>query len=212
MKKFLFLFLYSISFISFSQNLTIDKQQLKSENKEIIFTQEQKNILDNLLKQQEYQEFFNKIQLNKNSKSSYISYLLSKKDDGIIPIYWLISDYYAKEKNYLETHKWFYIALIMTQQDSYLCFDETAKNAPRILMKSFPESIDITRKTPQYIDISMREVIFFINNLKTRIPPDWVCNYGEQEILRGREKIKNKESWNKIRSDVFNKFTNKYQK
>jgi hypothetical protein len=179
---------------------------------EVSFTQEQISQMNLFLSKADYQNFYTTILSAKVSKESYISYLLSKQHEGIIPIYWLISDYYAKEKNFKETHKWFYISLIATQQDSYLCKDVTARNAPRKLMEFFPESVFVTRATPQYIEDSMREVTFFLTNLKSRIDPTWVCYYGDKPETYGKNLVIEKGYWKSQREKVFQNFVEKYQK
>lgn len=186
------------------------KQNEKYPN--IDFSKEEINQMNLLLSKNDYQNFYNVILSAKVSKNNYISYLLSKQHDGIIPIYWLISDFYAKEKNFHETHKWFYISLIMTQQDSYLCNDQTARNAPRKLMEFFPESVFVTRATPQYIEDSMRDVSFFITNLKTRIEPNWVCYYANKSPSKTKNLVIDRIYWGKERDLVFKNFSEKYQK
>ena len=93
-------------------------------------TNDQINQLNLLLYQQKYEEFFTELKKINPTDASYISYLNSKTQEGHIPVYWLMSEYYAKNNKLLDAHKWFYISLITTQQDSYLCNDITARNAP----------------------------------------------------------------------------------
>lgn len=219
MKKIIMLSLASmLSLNSFAeQNMTTtlpNNIQQKAEAKSAVvpFTSEQIQTLEGFLKKGEYQEFFVEIKKYKVSKDQYIKYLQAKQYEGHIPLYWLIADYYAKENNPIETHKWLYIALIMTQQDSYLCSDSTARNAPRTISVSFQTPIDVTRKTPQHIDTAMREVIYFITNLKTRISPLWACYYGEETIPKGNNVLIPQGSWNDVRANVFKRFTEKYQK
>lgn len=178
----------------------------------VSFSQEQILQMNNYLSKNDYQNFYDIILSSKVSKDSYISYLLSKQHDGIVPVYWLISDFYAQEKKFYDTHKWFYISLIMTQQDSYLCSDESAKNAPRKLMEFFPESVFVTRATPQYIEDSMREVNFFISNLKTRIEPSWTCYYANKPPSKTKSILIDRKLWGKERERVFKNFVEKYQK
>lgn len=174
-------------------------------------TQEQISSLNNLLQEQKYEEFFTSIKSFNASDSSYISYLRSKSYEGHIPVYWLMADYYAKNNKPLETHKWFYISLITTQQDSYLCTDITARNAPRILMKSFPTSAEVTRKSPQFIEQSMREVNYFIPNLHNRPSPLWVCYYGEDPVKKDKDPLIPKSLWPTERDKVFKRFSENYQ-
>jgi hypothetical protein len=208
---------YAISQISSTnpqpvKEITKENKKTNNNENEINFTSEQILQMDEHLSKGEYQEFFSIITKIKVSKNNYISFLTSKESQGHIPLYWLISDFYAKEKNELEAHKWFYIALIMTQQDSYLCKDKTARNAPRILMDFFPEALYLTRSTPKNIEPAMREVIYFISNIKTRIHPSWVCFYGTKPITSGKEILIDKSYWKKTREEVFSKTTDKFQK
>ncbi len=217
-KKIMFSFLLIFSSYSFSQP-TLTNQPLTQENKkinnnevQINFTSAQISTMNEHLSKGEYQEFFSIITKAKVSKNNYISFLKSKEDQGHIPLYWLMSDFYAKEKNESETHKWFYIALIMTQQDSYLCKDQTAKNAPRTLMNFFPDALYLTRDTPKNIEPAMREVIYFISNLKNRINPIWVCFYGTKPITKTNDILIDTANWKRIREQVFSKTTEKFQK
>lgn len=192
-------------------SLSVDKKE-KEKYPGINFSKEQILQMNTYLSKNDYQNFYDVILSAKVSRESYINYLLSKQHDGIVPIYWLISDFYAQEKKFLETHKWFYISLIMTQQDSYLCTDESARNAPRKLMEFFPESVFVTRATPQYIEDSMRQVIFFISNLKTRIEPNWTCYYGNKIQPKTKPMLIERTFWGQSREKVFKNFVDKYQK
>lgn len=176
------------------------------------YTPEQISKLELALSKGDYQDFFAKINSFKVSKENYIAYLLSKQYNGIVPLYWLMADHYANEKNMYETHKWFYISLIMTQQDSYLCTDQTARNAPRKLMEFFPESVHVTRATPEHIQSSMRDVNYFITNLKARIEPNWVCYYGDRVPANAKNLLIDRSNWRDNREKVFKNFVEKYQK
>lgn len=206
-------FLISSLFISsaFSQeinNTNLNKNNVQQSNN---YTDAQIEYLNQLLKEQNYSQFFSTIKKINVSNSSYINYLNSKKYDGIIPIYWLIADYYANQKNYLKTHKWLYISLIMTQQDSYLCYDESARNAPRILLHYFPKTLDLTRDSPQYIEQVMPEVVFFIQNLKHRINPIWACSYGVNPPIKGNNILIPEANWSSTREQVLEHFAKNYQ-
>lgn len=220
-KPILFLLLSITSSYSFSQKLnsdvhifdsspkleTIDKSKYIQNN---MLTLEKEQTLNNLLITSSYQDFFDTIKKYSLKDEDYIKYLLSKSDQGHIPTYWLIADYYAKKNEPKETHKWLYIATIMTQQDSYLCHDITAKNAPRILLKSFPETVLIVRKTPQYIQQVMSDVFFFIYNIKQRINPDWACKYGNLGHKSYNTPTIPKQNWEQQRQDVLKRFSDKY--
>jgi hypothetical protein len=222
MKKiFLPLMLFLCSSISLAQNTDTDlnifeptnqtKQSItKKQSNKNPLTPEKEQILNELLSRSSYQDFFNTIKAYEIKDGEYIKYLLSKSDQGHVPLYWLISDYYAKKMQPKETHKWLYISIIMTQQDSYLCYDSTAKNAPRILLRSFPDTVEITRKTPQHIQEVMGDVFFFIYNLKQRITPDWACKYGQVGVISNNNSILPKSEWNNKRQEVLKRFSDKY--
>ncbi len=176
------------------------------------YTQEQINTLNNHLSKNDYQEFFASLKQFKVSPNHYINFLLTKKHDGIVPVYWLIANHYAKEKNELETHKWLYVSLIMTQQDAYLCKDESAMQATNKLMEFFPETIYLTRNSPNLISQAMREVIFFVQNLKKRIHPEWACYYGSDKIDPSKGLLVNESEWGSRRTYIFNRFVARYQK
>jgi hypothetical protein len=195
-----------------NQSPTINEKQSKEKYPGVNFTTDQILKMNELLFKNDYQNFYNFILSSKVSRENYISYLLSKQYDGIVPIYWLIADFYAQEKKFYDAHKWFYISLIMTQQDAYLCSDESAKNASRKLMEFFPESVFVTRATPQYIEDSMREVNFFITNLKTRIEPNWVCYYANKAPSNVKNMLIERNFWGRERERVLKNFVDKYQK
>ncbi len=188
------------------------QQTKKNEVKKISLTPQIRQKLDTLLAASSYQDFFAFVVKNPIVDEEYISYLSSKKDQGQIPLYWLMANYYAEKENHLEAHKWLYIAMIMTQQDSYLCYDETARNAPRILIRSFPKIIEVTTKSPQHIQQAMSEVSFFVYNIKNRINPEWVCNYGQNNIFSEKDKLIPESSWDERRKSVLDRFTSKYMK
>lgn len=205
---------FSIFNYSFSQPQPISSNQIEKNQLQVksSLSPEKKYLLEELLANSSYQDFFEQIKKLNIKDDEYISFLLSKRDQGHIPLYWLISDFYASKNNAQETHKWLYISLIMTQQDSYLCSDLTARNAPRILLNSFPRTSELTRKTPQHIESSMREVIFFITNLKNRIDPTWVCNYGEDGVNPGNSILIPKSNWNSKREEILKRFVDKYNR
>lgn len=222
MKKiFLLLTLLFTSSISFSQNTDTDlnifeptnqtkQSSTKKEPNRNPMTVDKEQVLNEFLSRSSYQDFFNTIKTYAIKDEDYIKYLLSKADQGHIPLYWLIADYYAKKMDPKETHKWLYISIITTQQDSYLCYDDTARNAPRILLRSFPETVEITRKTPQHIQQVMGDVFFFIYNLKQRITPDWACKYGQAGTLSANNSVIPKNQWNNKRQEILKRFSDKY--
>ncbi len=184
--------------------IVIENKPLKEENiKE----------LNSLLSNNNYNEFFTKIG-NYTSKTSpdYIKYLNSKVSDHHVPLYWLMAEHYALLKNYPETHKWLYTAMIMTQQDANLCSDRTARFASQKLLRFFPSIMDAINVSPFEIEKGMQQTIFFIQNIKDRKPPNWVCFYGEEKLNYGANVLINKSLWDLERRSVFKSFTEKYSK
>jgi hypothetical protein len=168
--------------------------------------------LNSLLEQQDYIGFYNVFSKINVSSNQQIEYLNSKKSDGHTPLYWLMADYYAKQNNIPETHKWLYISVIMTQQDASLCSDTTSKYASQKLLRSFPAAPDLTRKSPEYVNPAMAEVVFFIQNLKTRTNPIWACNFGQQQLNPSANPLLPKSSWHAIRENVLNTYSNNFNK
>lgn len=170
------------------------------------FTNEQLNMLNYLLSQQNYFAFSNELGKYKVSPSHYISYLQSKRMEGHVPLYWLMANYYAQNKKYTETHKWLYVATIMTQQDAYLCSDQSARDAPRKLNRHFGKPLDITRSTPQFIQEVMPYVIKFIIDLPERSDPKWVCAYSNNELPKGAEITIPRALWIDERKNILKRF------
>lgn len=191
-------------------NISFAQQKNTNESNSSQFTQEQIYKMNQQLSDLNYEEFYKTILDTKVSGEPYLNYLLSKKDEGHAPTYWLLADYYSKNNSPRETHKWYYIASIYTQQESYLCKDETAKNAPRILVKQFNGPQELITRTPQYIEPSMREVSFFLSNLHNRPNPKWVCNFGIDPVKPNEELTIPKANWNNERQKVLKRFTDKF--
>ena len=112
------------------------------------YSEENEYLLKDLLKKENYIDFYKAIISIPIKKEAFLKFLLENRFEGHVPVYWMLTDYYSKEGMAEETHKWYYIALIMTQQDSYLCIDTSAKGTPRYLMKFYMEALSLTRKTP----------------------------------------------------------------
>jgi hypothetical protein len=173
-----------------------------------------KNTLDVLnatLRTQDYAKLYDVMSsLVKNE--DYINFLLSKVSEGHPPVYWLMADYYSLNNNPKETHKWYYIAIIMTQQDSAVCLDLSARFAAQKTMKGFPEVLTVTRKTPQFTQQAMTEVIFFLESLKQRANPAWACSFGDNENLYPNEKTIKPYLWPSKREEILKKFSNSFSK
>lgn len=164
------------------------------------------------LKTQNYISFYDEFAKYNSLPYEQLKYLDSKLYDGHAPIYWLVADLHSKLGNDYETHKWLYIAIIMTKQDSELCSDHTAKNAVNYLLKAFPKATEISRTTPHNVKPAMNEVIFFLNNLKQRSNPIWACSYGTHKLLAHQVPLIPEQRWDIVRKQVFDDFTKGFLK
>ena len=200
-----------ISFSSFSQVMPIIKaeEEINIQNNENQkgYSSSQISTLDELLSKQDYISFYSNFEQMNVGADKQIEYLFNKRMDGHIPLYWLMADYYAKTNQPAETHKWLFIATILTQEDAELCTDPTSRYASQKLLKAFPAANEIVRRTPQYTNDAMREVIFFIQNLRVRSNPIWVCNFGEKELKSTDNVLISKDLWDMARKKVFDKYT-----
>lgn len=176
------------------------------------FSNEEISSMDILINKKDFSNLYDYLKKVKVSPTNYIAYLESKRDLGIIPLYWLMADYYSFQTNAVEaTHFWSSVAVITTAQDADLCLDTTVKYAPQKMIKSFPNAQTIISKTPQYINTTMPKVKFFISNLKTRITPEWVCVFGDHYINQYKSNpVISPRDWDDRRLDVFKKFTSKF--
>ena len=183
----------------------IKSVQLKKMNKEIL------EVLNTTLRTNDYFKLF-EITSSLLKDEEYIKFLLSKVNEGHPPIYWLMADYYSLNNNPKESHKWYYIAIIMTQQDSALCLDSSARFSSKKIIKYFPEALTVTRQTPQFIQPAMTEVIFFLENIKQRANPAWVCSLGDNEHMYLSEKTIKPNLWSEKRVEVLKNFYRFYLK
>lgn len=167
---------------------------------------------DQALKTQNYVAFYEEFAKYNSLPYEQLKYLETKLYDGHAPIYWLVADLNSKLGNDYDTHKWLYVAIIMTKQDSELCSDPTAKNSVNYLLKAFPKATEISRTTPQNVKPAMNEVIFFLNNLKQRSNPIWACAYGSQKLYSHQDPLVNEQRWDIIRKNVFENFTKDFIK
>lgn len=176
------------------------------------FSNEEISSMELLINQKDFSNLYEYLKKVNVSPSNYIAYLESKKDLGIIPLYWLMADYYSFQSNAVEaTHFWSSVAVITTAQDANLCFDTTVKYAPQKMIKSFPNAQTTISKTPQFTNTTMPKVKFFINNLKTRITPEWVCVFGDHYITKYKSNpVISKNEWEEKRLEIFTKFTSKF--
>ena len=110
-----------------------------SENRN--FSNEELLTMETLITKKDFSTLYEYLKKVKVSPSNYINYLESKRDLGIIPLYWLMADYYSFQANAVEaTHFWSSVAVITTSPDSELCYDTTVKYAAQKMIKSFPNS------------------------------------------------------------------------
>lgn len=174
------------------------------------YTQEEIYKLNILLEEQNYIKFYEVFQELNVQKQAQYQYLSSKKYLGHVPLYWLLADYHAKEKDIEDAHKWLYIATIMTQQDAEICTDTTSTGASRKLMRAFPTAPEVTRATPEYIYPVMKEVIFFVENIKERSNPIWACNFGEEYLPPQSNVLINKNNWENTRRIVLARYKEKF--
>lgn len=168
-------------------------------------------ILNSTLRTHDYAKLY-EIMSSLTKNEDYINFLLSKVNEGHPPVYWLMADYYSLNNNPKETHKWYYVAIIMTQQDSALCLDLSARFAAQKTMKSFPEVLTVTRQTPQFTQQAMTEVIFFLESIKQRANPSWACSFGDNEHLYPTEKTIKPYLWPSKRAEVLKKFSSSFSK
>lgn len=159
--------------------------------------------LNNLLLKQKYDELY--VYLSKNFKKDqrYLSFLKNNANDGHVPLYWLLADYYSLEKeiNTIELNKWFNIAKIMTLQDSLTCKDITASKAIVELNKKFPsieKELNKIKENP-YI---YSEVLFFMQKIKKRSHPKWACIFGNNYDKLYPNITKNENEWAEVRKNV----------
>lgn len=211
-KKILALTILTLtSFSSFSQIMPIiradEEKNIQNESNKTGYSSSQISTLDELLSKQDYISFYSNFEQMSVGADKQIEYLFSKRMDGHVPLYWLMADYYAKTNQPAETHKWLFIATILTQEDAELCTDPTSKYASQKLLKAFPTANEIVRRTPQYTNDAMREVIFFIQNLRTRSNPIWVCNFGEKELKSTDNVLISKDLWESARKKAFDRYT-----
>lgn len=199
-----------------TKTLTVDEIENKKSkkfdsNETKVFSNEEIQSMDLLIAKKDFSNLYEYLRNVKVSSKSYISYLESKRDLGITPLYWLMADYYSFQSNAIEaTHFWTSVAVIMTEQDTSLCKDQTAKYASQKMIQSFPNAQSVISKTPSYIDPVMPKVKFFISNLKTRITPEWSCVFGDNYFKYKNDLLIPKQEWELQKDNIFKKFTSKY--
>lgn len=193
------------------EELENQKSKKFDPNEKRTFTPEEIRSMEALIEKKDFANLYDYLKNVKVSPINYINYLESKRDLGIIPLYWLMADYYSFQPNAIEaTHFWSSVAAITTAQDAEICMDSTAKFASQKMVKSFPNSQSVIARTPQFIDPTMPKVKFFISNLKTRITPEWVCVFGDNYNKYKNNLVVPRNEWEQKRYEVFKKFTSKF--
>ncbi len=216
MKKIIFsILLICFSSFSFAQKMQIESVTFIQYQKQPFNLDLQKKLFQ-LMESQNYSALFSEIFQMKSQKIDFIEYLHNLKFFGHPPIYWLMADYYTSVNNPLEAHKWLYAATITTQQDASLCLDSSAMFATQRISNFFPEVRTLTAKTPNLIDPAMKDVIFFVQNLKERPSALWACYYGTANVNEYDKKkepeLINKNDWKERRDEVFKKYTLNFSK
>lgn len=216
--KIFFIFLLFTVFAIFSEssfsaspfeNGDMQKKSIQTESR---YSESQKNRLDSLLEKNDYVGFFNLFSTIEVPEKEKISYVKSKNQEGRPPLYWIEADLYAKAKNVEQANFWFYSAVIMTEQDSFLCIDLTAQNAARKLMRDFSDATDLIDSTTEVGRSTMPKVVFFIQNLEIRTNPSWACNLGDSQNPRQWSALIPKEKWRTERNRILDSFQNDFMK
>lgn len=210
-----------------------------------VLTPEIESKLAKLLDMQDYGNFFALVEKYNGRDPSLEKFLEKQASNGHIPVFWLLANYYAVQSitnkntsapvvvnnaltnninieknnhdNIINTHKWLYIATISTQQDSYLCTDNSARSVTKILNTYFNFPVDVARDTPQFTENAMSQTIFFLDNLKVRQDPTWICkSYGSVKKATNLQNTNRitlpKEYWSAKRKEVLKSLTHYYQK
>lgn len=175
-------------------------------SKETNLTVEQANKLNELLKKEDYPEFFGELKNVTISLNYYIVFLKQHVDAGHIPIYWLLGDAEGLAGNASEARKWFYVALISTQQDGRICRDRTSRFAAQKLTRIFGRLRDYLVKNPGDEQKATQEAIFYIKSMAKRSHPKWSCQYGTEPVKDGTNPTEPRSQWIEIRENVTDYF------
>lgn len=170
----------------------------------------QMRVMNEFLEKEEYSKFFEYFSNIDVEDKAQIKYLLSKSDEGHIPLFWLMSHYYSLDGDAFNTHKWLYVAVIMTTQDANLCSDRTALLAPKTLLREFPHILTITTRTPQHIQPAVEDAARFIRALKHRTNPKWTCSYGTEGLDSSKNIVYDPANWPLVRKDILSDFLKPY--
>lgn len=188
------------------------------------FSQAQTVTLDSFLREQDYYKFeLNFNNLIKDPKERQ-NYLFRYIHSGHSIVYWLLANEFSKEvisSNYLVedkqlldfTKKMIYTALIITEQDSNVCMDREPANAGRKLLSQYPSIMSFERRYfGNNLDI-MKKSIDFVDGLKLRPEPMWVClQYGNRMNLATYGKTYNMSELYNLRRAANTKLLNSVSK
>lgn len=156
------------------------------------FAQSETVSLDSFLHKQDYYQFethFNKLLTTPEERKSYLFQYIHS---GHAIVYWLMANEFSKEvlsSNYLVEDKklldftktMIYTALLITEQDSNVCMDREPANAARKLLSQYSAIMGFERKYFGNNEQIMQKSISFLDNLKNRPEPMWVClQYGNR--------------------------------
>lgn len=186
-KTIIFLFIF-ISNFSFSQDV-IDYKKL-----------------DNLLINNNYEEFYNSVKKIKNTKEK-LNYLTSKQYDGHPIIYWEIANIYREQlmngkflsddKKLINlTRNYFYIGFILLKQDSESCHSQYAKDYfTSDYFKKYQYMIDFENRYKNNNADIFNSSVKFVNSLKNRPNYYWPCfsinknvvGYGKYTDIKSNE-------------------------
>lgn len=184
--------------------------QERNQDKANEFSEFQINKLNNFLKNEQYPNFYEYINSINITEDGILSYLLSKTTEGHIPVYWMLAHLYSLEKQQENTHKWFYVALIMTEQDADICSDSSAKIASKTLLRNFHSIVDIINISPQYIVSSMKFAGDFVRKLSNRSDPKFVCSYGTNVLVEEANYAIPSKHWKQTRAETLKRILERY--
>lgn len=196
MALFIFLAFFNNKY-TYAQNITAKENNL---------TVEKSNQLNELLAKEDYQEFLNELKNVNISLNNYFLFLKQHTDEGHIIIYWLLGDAEALAGNTSDARKWFYVALISTQQDGRICKDSTSRFAAQKLTRVFGRLRDYLIQNPGNEQKSNQEAIFYIKSMAKRSHPKWACQYGTAPIKDLNNITEPKSQWINIRENVMDYF------
>ncbi len=162
--------------------------------------------LEDLLKKEDYPSFFFLIEKMQLNPKDYEAFLKNQQDSGHIPIYWLLSEMYARENKPIESQKWLYIASITTRQDSEICRDKTSSKATKTLFNYFKFPVEMAQQNSENNSKIMPDVIFYVQNIKKRSNPSWACVYGDFYKEVKNNPVIDEQYWRIQRNKTLNKF------